>query len=166
MPENVRVLPRVFTAIQNVDIKELSLCTHKEIRPILPCLVRMSLISPLDITKECVEGRKQVLTILSGIESVNSIIALLSIDFHALETDVRQEQQIRLEFALSILVYVYIGCITCIKDNLKFLLNHTIVIYNYIDFIHLKCFLQTETWQWTKGQYIGTVSAEWIGSGI
>lgn len=96
MYENTCVSPRVFTAIQNVDIKELSLCSHKEIRPILPCLVRMSLISPLDITKECVEGRKQVLTILSGIESVNSIIALLSIDFHALETDVRQEQQLRL----------------------------------------------------------------------
>ncbi|EGI69900.1 PREDICTED: integrator complex subunit 2 isoform X1 [Acromyrmex echinatior] len=95
MYENTRVSPRVFTAIQNVDIKELSLCSHKEIRPILPCLVRMSLISPLDITKDCVEGRKQVLTILSGIESVNSIIALLSIDFHALETDVRQEQQLR-----------------------------------------------------------------------
>jgi len=98
MYENTRVSPRVFTAIQNVDIKELSLCSHKEIRPILPCLVRMSLISPLDITKDCVEGRKQVLTILSGIESVNSIIALLSIDFHALETDVRQEQQLRLRY--------------------------------------------------------------------
>lgn len=97
MYENTCVSPRVFTAIQNVDINELSFCSHKDIRPILPCLVRMSLISPLDITKECVEGRKQVLTILSGIESVNSIIALLSIDFHALETDVRQEQQLRLE---------------------------------------------------------------------
>lgn len=95
---STRVSPRVFTAIQNVDIKELALCSHKDIRPILPCLVRMSLISPLDMTKECVEGRKQVLTILSGIESVNSIIALLSIDFHALETDVRKELLLRLGF--------------------------------------------------------------------
>lgn len=108
MYENARVSPRVFTAIQNVDIMELSLCSHKEIRPILPCLVRMSLISPLDITKECVEGRKQVLTILSGIESVNSIIALLSIDFHALETDVRQEQQLRLKI-YYISSYYYIS---------------------------------------------------------
>lgn len=61
----------------------------------------MSLISPLDVTKECVEQRKQVLTILSGIESVNSIIALLSIDFHALETDVRKEQQLRLVSLLT-----------------------------------------------------------------
>lgn len=107
MYENTRVSPRVFTAIQNVDITELSLCSHKEIRPILPCLVRMSLISPLDITKGCVEGRKQVLTILSGIESVNSIIALLSIDFHALETDVRQEQQLRLG-SLGIPFYTFL----------------------------------------------------------
>ncbi|XP_078032899.1 integrator complex subunit 2 [Augochlora pura] len=95
MQASTSVTPRIFTAIQNVDIYELSMCSHKEIRPILPCLVRMSLISPLDITRDCVEERKQVLTILSGIESVNSIIALLSIDFHALETDVRKEQQLR-----------------------------------------------------------------------
>ncbi|KAK2582438.1 hypothetical protein KPH14_004748 [Odynerus spinipes] len=95
MHVNARVSPHIFTAIQNVNIKELSKCSHKEIRPILPCLVRMSLITPLDITKECVEARKEVLSILSGIESVNSIIALLSIDFHALETDVRKEQQLR-----------------------------------------------------------------------
>ncbi|XP_015117124.1 integrator complex subunit 2 [Diachasma alloeum] len=95
MQVNTAISPRVFTAIQNVNIKELSKCTQKEIRPLLPCLVRMSLISPLDITKECVESRKEILTILSGIESVNSIVALLSIDFHALETDVRKEQQLR-----------------------------------------------------------------------
>lgn len=97
------VAPRVFTAIQNVNIKELSKCSQKEIRPILPCLVRMSLISPLDITKACVEGRKEILTILSGIESVNSIVALLSIDFHALEIDVKKEQILRLFFAYILL---------------------------------------------------------------
>ncbi|XP_057339927.1 integrator complex subunit 2-like [Microplitis mediator] len=95
MQINMQISPRVFTAIQNVNIRELSQCTQKEIRPLLPCLVRMSLISPLDITRECVEARKEILTILSGIESVNSIVALLSIDFHALETDVRKEQQLR-----------------------------------------------------------------------
>jgi len=92
---NFVVDPRVFKAIQNVDITELSKCTPKEIRPILPCLVRMSLISPLDNTRECAEGRKEILTLLSGIELVNSIVALLSIDFHALESDVKKEQQLR-----------------------------------------------------------------------
>jgi integrator complex subunit 2 len=55
----------------------------------------MSLISPLDNTRECAEGRKEILTLLSGIELVNSIVALLSIDFHALESDVKKEQQLR-----------------------------------------------------------------------
>ncbi|KAH0557626.1 integrator complex subunit 2 [Cotesia glomerata] len=95
MQMNMTISPRVFTAIQNVNIRELSQCSQREIRPLLPCLVRMSLISPLDITRECVEARKEILTILSGIESVNSIVALLSIDFHALETDVRKEIQLR-----------------------------------------------------------------------
>ncbi|CAD6208131.1 GSCOCG00010391001-RA-CDS [Cotesia congregata] len=95
MQMNMTISSRVFTAIQNVNIRELSQCSQREIRPLLPCLVRMSLISPLDITRECVEARKEILTILSGIESVNSIVALLSIDFHALETDVRKEIQLR-----------------------------------------------------------------------
>ncbi|ENN81449.1 hypothetical protein YQE_02142, partial [Dendroctonus ponderosae] len=38
-----------------------------------------------------------ILTIVSGMELVNSIVALLSIDFHKLETDVKKEQQLRLK---------------------------------------------------------------------
>lgn len=89
------VCPKVFKAIQNVDIQELSKCTPGEIRPILPCLVRMSLISPLDTSKQCSKRRLEILTLISGIELVNSIVALLSIDFHALESDIKKEQQLR-----------------------------------------------------------------------
>lgn len=110
MQFNTVISPRVFTAIQNVNIKELSKCSQKEIRPLLPCLVRMSLILSVDITKECVEARKEILTVLSGIESVNSIVALLSIDFHALETDVRKEQQLRLVFNYFFPYSLAIGC--------------------------------------------------------
>lgn len=106
MQNYTTISPRVFSAIQNVNITELSRCLQREIRPLLPCLVRMSLISPMDITKKCVEARKEILTILSGIESVNSIVALLSIDFHALETDVRKEQQLRL-YSVTIYLYIY-----------------------------------------------------------
>ncbi|XP_063236508.1 integrator complex subunit 2 [Bacillus rossius redtenbacheri] len=95
MSFNFTVSPRVFKALLNVDISELTNCTAQEIRPVLPCLVRMSLISSLENTRECVEGRKEILTLLSGIEHVNSIVALLSIDFHILETDVKKEQQLR-----------------------------------------------------------------------
>lgn len=95
MAFNYTVSPKVFKALQTVDIKELSTFSSKDIRPILPCLVRMSLISPLDSTKECAEGRKEILTLLSGIEWVNTIVALLSIDFHGLELDVKKEQMLR-----------------------------------------------------------------------
>lgn len=92
---NNLVSPKLFKALQTVDIAELSKFNQKELRPVLPCLVRMSLISPVDTTKKCTEGRKEILTLLSGIELVNSIVALLSIDFHALEVDVKREQQLR-----------------------------------------------------------------------
>merc|ERR1719435_325258 len=55
----------------------------------------MSLIAPLDQSPACLQGRTSVLQVLSRIELVNSIVALLSIDFHALETDVKKEQQLR-----------------------------------------------------------------------
>lgn len=89
------VSSKVFHAIQNVDINELAKCSEKDIRPILPSLVRMSLISPLDVSKKCSKQKIDILTIISGIECVNQIVALLSIDFHALESDVRKEQQLR-----------------------------------------------------------------------
>ncbi|KAK9745533.1 Integrator complex subunit 2 [Popillia japonica] len=89
------VSPKVFRSIQNVNIQELSECSEEEIRPILPCLVRMSLISPLDTSKKCSKQKMDILTIISGIELVNSIVALLSIDFHVLEADVKKEQQLR-----------------------------------------------------------------------
>lgn len=89
------VSPVVFKALQTLDIALLSQCSAKDLRPILPCLVRLSLISPLDTTSKCSEGRLEILTLLSGIELVNSIVALLSIDFHALEQDVKREQQLR-----------------------------------------------------------------------
>lgn len=87
--------PIVFRAIQNVNIDALSKCTEQQIRPVLPCLVRMSLISPLDTSGKCSRQKMDILTITSGIELVNSIVALLSIDFHVLEGDVKKEQQLR-----------------------------------------------------------------------
>lgn len=95
MPFKKAVDPHVFRAIQNVDVEALSRCTDQQIRPVLPCLVRMSLISPLDTSGKCSKQKMDILTITSGIELVNSIVALLSIDFHVLEGDVKKEQQLR-----------------------------------------------------------------------
>ncbi|GBP98280.1 Integrator complex subunit 2 [Eumeta japonica] len=89
------IQPHVFKAIQDLDIATLMNCTPDEIRPIIPCLVRMALISPLDTTKYCAEAKKDILTLLSGIDLVNFIVSLLSIEFHTLETDLKKEQQMR-----------------------------------------------------------------------
>lgn len=90
-----KVHPDVFKALLNVDIKQLSRFRSRQIRSILPCLVRMSLINPVDTTTKCSENRKEVLTLLSSIDAVNPIVALLSIDFHKLEVDVKAEQTLR-----------------------------------------------------------------------
>jgi len=92
---DVGVSPVVFKAISCVDVTTILSCSDESLRPILACLVRMSLIAPLDQSTACLQGRTSVLQVLSRIELVNSIVALLSIDFHALETDVKKEQQLR-----------------------------------------------------------------------
>jgi len=92
---DVGVSPVVFKAISCVDVQTILACSDESLRPILACLVRMSLIAPLDQSPACLQGRTSVLQVLSRIELVNSIVALLSIDFHALETDVKKEQQLR-----------------------------------------------------------------------
>lgn len=104
-----QVSPKVFRVIQNVDVDELAKCTEQEIRPVLPCLVRMSLISPLDISRKFCEQKKEILRLIAGIELVNSIVALLSIDFHVLEADVRKEQQLRQKAGTSLTDSVLIG---------------------------------------------------------
>lgn len=89
------VEPHVFRALKDLDIATLMKCSADEIRPIIPCLVRMALISPLDITNYCAEAKKDVLTLLAGIDLVNFIVSLLSIEFHSLEVDLKKEQQSR-----------------------------------------------------------------------
>ncbi|KAL1402916.1 hypothetical protein pipiens_019599 [Culex pipiens pipiens] len=89
------VSSRAFSAIQKLDLGELAQCTVAEIRPLLPCLVRMSLLPALDGTKSWMEARKQILSILAGVEVVNNIVSLLQVSFHELEVDVKKEQQLR-----------------------------------------------------------------------
>lgn len=81
--------------MQNLNIVALKHCDVCEIRPILPSLVRMSLLSPLDNTQRTIATRKQILSLLVSLEEVNSIVSLLQVDYHELETEVRKEQQLR-----------------------------------------------------------------------
>ena len=70
---------RVFKAVQTVDVEALSRVSDIELRPILASLVRMSLIASLDKSAACLQGRTAVLRILSRVELVNNLVALLSI---------------------------------------------------------------------------------------
>ena len=86
---------RAFQAIRSVSVSELSSLRDEDLRPLLPCLVRMALCSPVDESAKWTEARKEVQKLLSGLEVVNSIVALLSVDFSLLEQDALKEQQLR-----------------------------------------------------------------------
>lgn len=86
---------RAFQAIRSVSVSELSSLKDEDLRPLLPCLVRMALCSPVDESVKWTEARKEVQKLLSGLEVVNSIVALLSVDFSLLEQDALKEQQLR-----------------------------------------------------------------------
>ncbi|XP_053950105.1 integrator complex subunit 2 [Anastrepha ludens] len=89
------ITARVFAAMQNLDIAALSKYPPHEIRPVLPSLVRMSLLSPLDNTESSMESRKQILAVLIGIEVVNSIVSYLQVNYHELEQELKKELQAR-----------------------------------------------------------------------
>lgn len=90
-----------FEAMQKVDVASLAALSDPELRLLLPCLVRMALCAPADQSQSWAQDKKLILRLLSGVEAVNSIVALLSVDFHALEQDARKEQQLR---------YIWIVC--------------------------------------------------------
>ncbi|XP_067638477.1 integrator complex subunit 2 [Eurosta solidaginis] len=89
------ITARVFAAMQNLDIAALSTYPSHEIRPVLPSLVRMSLLSPLDNTESSMESRKQILAVLIGIEVVNSIVSYLQVNYHDLEQELKKELHVR-----------------------------------------------------------------------
>ncbi|NXF35397.1 INT2 protein, partial [Nyctibius bracteatus] len=89
------VSPYAFEAMQKVDVVRLAALSDPELRLLLPCLVRMALCAPADQSQSWAQDKKLILRLLSGVEAVNSIVALLSVDFHALEQDASKEQQLR-----------------------------------------------------------------------
>ncbi|GFR61653.1 integrator complex subunit 2 [Elysia marginata] len=99
---DIPVKPHVFCAMQRMDTDILSVCTETELRPVLPGLTRMALCASLDASDSGKLLRKKVLGTLSKTEAVNNIVEVLSIDFHALEQDVKKEQQLRSKLGSSL----------------------------------------------------------------
>lgn len=88
---------KTFCAIRDLNLDVIEKLDFCQIRPILPSLVRMGWCPSLDTNADWKERRKQIQKMLSGLEVINSVVSLLSFDFHALEMDVRKEQQLRLK---------------------------------------------------------------------
>lgn len=83
----MNILPvsvRAFAAMKNLNFSELVNCDTNERRPLLPNLVRMSILSPQE---KCAW--------LMPIEVVNNIESLLQIDYQELVIDLRKEKQQR-----------------------------------------------------------------------
>jgi hypothetical protein len=127
------VKPTVFEAMQNVDIDRLSKFTESELRCVLPGIVRMALCSPLDLSDRGVKLRKSTLIILSGLEVVNNIVGLLSIDFNALETDVRKEIQLRYVHVLQVKLAHSYKKIIEFNNLISLLLFYFIYIFIYFE---------------------------------
>ena len=89
------VISLVFDSLYNFDLEELCKCSEALLRPVLPCLVRMSVCKPLDLTDDWTLKREQLLRCILGIPAGNSIYNYLSIDFACLEKDLRKEQKLR-----------------------------------------------------------------------
>ncbi|XP_078729997.1 integrator complex subunit 2 isoform X4 [Lampetra fluviatilis] len=87
--------PRAFEAMVCVDTAALSELTRADLRLLLPCLVRMALCAAADQSVAWAARKRHVLRLLSAVEPVNAVVALLSVDFHALEQEARRELHAR-----------------------------------------------------------------------
>lgn len=94
--ESSCVSARAFGAMQVLNVTEMSQLPAHEIRPVMPSLTRMALLSPMqDNSPQWIETRKKILSILVGVEAVNDIVALLQVNYHEMEIEIRKEQQLR-----------------------------------------------------------------------
>lgn len=89
-----------FRAIHTQDVEAIGRLSAEEIRPLLPCLVRLALGPSSDFSTTA-DKRMTILQIISQNEEVNSIFSLLSVDFHAVEHDVKKKLENRKKFLLS-----------------------------------------------------------------
>ncbi|CAB4005916.1 Integrator complex subunit 2 [Paramuricea clavata] len=86
---------RCFHFARNACISRLQELSDHDLRALLPSLVRMSQCPSLDESQHWQEARKEIQKILCGLEVVNSIVGLLSVDFGCLRQDCLKEKQMQ-----------------------------------------------------------------------
>lgn len=91
------ISPRVFRCLEIGATTELAEFTQDELLPFLPILARSCLLQP-----ESLEGgggitpnSTETLTAILEIERMNHVVNMLSVDFLALEIDLKKELQLR-----------------------------------------------------------------------
>ncbi|KAL5467653.1 hypothetical protein EMCRGX_G031914 [Ephydatia muelleri] len=85
---------KVFYALLAGDIKSLQQCTADELRPFLPCLTRIALCQPLDMSEHGRRRQKEVLSLIAGIAETNIVKEELTVDFEELRQDAQKEHQL------------------------------------------------------------------------
>ena len=73
-----------FRFSRNACISKLQELSDHDLRALLPSLVRMSQCPSLDEGLHWQDARKEIQKLLCGLEVVNSIVGLLSVDFGCL----------------------------------------------------------------------------------
>lgn len=85
----------LFRFVRNVCVSKLEKLGEHEVRVILPSLVRMSQCQSIDESSHWQEAKKEIQKVLCGLEVVNSVVALLSVDFGCLRQDCLKEKQMQ-----------------------------------------------------------------------
>lgn len=113
---NQTVNPAVFRCIEIGATEELAKFSQDELLPFLPILARSSLIQPdtSEGTDALMSHPSNTLMAISEIDRMNNIVHILSVDFLALEMDVKKEMQLRyvLKSTVCQLKIIY----ECMKD--------------------------------------------------
>lgn len=94
MNNKPRIKPEVYQAIQNIDCEKIHKADRKHIRPLLPCIVRMTVCHPLDLSSSWADKIQDFWQIIYHDENVNGIISILDINYLHLEKDTEAEKNL------------------------------------------------------------------------
>ncbi|OTF81453.1 integrator complex subunit 2-like protein, partial [Euroglyphus maynei] len=92
---------KCFDLIQTLNFDQLDQLPSRDIRYILPCLVRMCHCDTIDSSRKCLDNRRKLKRILTSFPEANDIRQILDIDYVQLETEVKKDLQLRLKSTSS-----------------------------------------------------------------
>lgn len=93
---NSTISIETFNAINLLDLDLIKNLPDNQLRPVLPCLTRMAFCQSLDKSEEWKTKKMRILQIVNHMEEVNTIVSLLSVDFQALDHEIRKNSKQKL----------------------------------------------------------------------